>query len=203
MNKKYIVRIIAVIMMVALVSGCSGTKKNTEATENLTEMPTATTINPEPTGPVLVEESDEEGFSPQETVYTTEETVPETKPVDKNTDNGQNNATEPTTKPTDENEDPGQDNTTEPSTEPTTAPTEPENETTEVTEPPVSEGNGICCEYAEYLKMSPSDQQAFMESFSSPMEFINWLQQAEAEHNAHDSSLILDGGNVNIGDYIK
>lgn len=71
------------------------------------------------------------------------------------------------------------------------------------TEPPrtgVSQGCG--CEYAAYLAMSPGGQQAYYESFSSPEAFIAWSQSARAAHEGHDDSVRVEGGDLNIGDYI-
>ena len=42
-----------------------------------------------------------------------------------------------------------------------------------------------------------------MESFASPLEFIQWSRTAEAEHKEHDSSVEVEGGDLDIGDFIN
>lgn len=75
-------------------------------------------------------------------------------------------------------------------------PTEPK-----PTEPPVKVGP--CCEYDKYLSMSPAEQEAYMSTFSNPLEFIQWSQDAEAEHKAHDDTINIEGGDLNIGDFME
>lgn len=84
------------------------------------------------------------------------------------------------------------------------------NDNTETTEP--NEGQesdeetkpeeGFCCEYARYLAMSPADQEAYMNTFKSPLDFIEWCKTADAEHKEHDDSTNVEGGDVDIGDYM-
>lgn len=69
------------------------------------------------------------------------------------------------------------------------------------TEPPVS--SSPCCEYDKYLSMSPAEQEAYMRTFSNPLEFIQWSQDAEAEHKAHDDTIVVEGGDLNIGDFME
>ena len=58
------------------------------------------------------------------------------------------------------------------------------------------------CEYERYLSMSAADQQAYMNSFASMEEFISWSKSAAAAHDGHNTGVTVEGGNLNIGDYI-
>lgn len=80
-------------------------------------------------------------------------------------------------------------------------PTEPKPTEPIPTEPPVSDGP--CCEYEKYLAMSPAEQESYVRTFSDPMAFIQWSQNAEAEHKAHDDTINVEGGDLNIGDFMK
>lgn len=96
--------------------------------------------------------------------------------------------------------------TEEVSNETNTEETEETEETSEIPEttvPVINEGTSICCQYAAYLLMSPEEQQAYMESYDSMMDFITWAQQAEAEHTIHNDDIVVEGGDINIGDYIN
>ena len=84
-----------------------------------------------------------------------------------------------TTKPTE---------TTEPKTEgePATGTTEPQ---------------AGALSYAEYMAMSPAEQQAYYESFPTLEEFIAWHNAAQAEYEAeHDIPVVT--GPIDIGDYM-
>lgn len=55
--------------------------------------------------------------------------------------------------------------------------------------------------YAEYLAMSPADQQAYYESFPTLEEFIAWHNAAQAEYEEeHDIPVVT--GPIDIGDYM-
>lgn len=60
-----------------------------------------------------------------------------------------------------------------------------------------------CCAYGAYMKMSAAEQQAYMNTFSSPLAFVDWCKRAEAEHKAHDDTIIVEGGDLDVGDYIE
>lgn len=79
--------------------------------------------------------------------------------------------------------------------------TEPKNTEPTSAELPISDVP--CCEYDKYLAMSPAEQEAYMRTFSDPMTFIQWSQNAEEEHKAHDDTIIVEGSELNIGDYIQ
>lgn len=59
------------------------------------------------------------------------------------------------------------------------------------------------CDYAKYLALSAEAQEAYMDSFASPKDFINWCRNAEAEHATHDNRTVVEGGILDIGDYIN
>lgn len=55
--------------------------------------------------------------------------------------------------------------------------------------------------YAEYLAMSPAEQQAYYESFPTLEEFIAWHNAAQAEYEEeHDIPVVT--GPIDIGDYM-
>ena len=56
--------------------------------------------------------------------------------------------------------------------------------------------------FAEFLAMSPADQQAYMESYSDMSAFLAWYAQAEAKYKAEQGTPVTGDGNINIGDYI-
>lgn len=62
---------------------------------------------------------------------------------------------------------------------------------------------GCGCVYAEYLAKSPAEQEDYMNTFASPIDFITWCKTAEAEHSSHVTVIEASGSELNIGDYIK
>ena len=59
-----------------------------------------------------------------------------------------------------------------------------------------------CCEYGIYLAMTPEAQEAYMNGFDTPMDFIAWSQAAQVEHDAHTPQISGVGDSFDIGDYI-
>ena len=54
--------------------------------------------------------------------------------------------------------------------------------------------------FAEFLEMSPTEQQAYMESYDNIEDFLNWYRLAEEEYKAEQKyTEVGDGGNINIG----
>ena len=185
MNKKMMLGTFALLMAFLMLAGCNKNEQTEEPTESSVTVQSQETTNTVYLDP-YVGDSDEDGISSDDTEatsVTTDETISATETTENNQET--ESTTEPTTEPT-----------TDPSTEPTT------DNTPETTKPSESGSGGSCCKYSEYVKMSPAEQQAYMESFASPMDFIAWAQQAEEEHKAHDDSIIVEGGDVNLGDYI-
>lgn len=66
----------------------------------------------------------------------------------------------------------------------------------------VTENASCGCEYEAYLAMSAAEQEAYMDSFASPKDFISWSRNAEAEHAAHNTVTNVTGGDLDIGDFI-
>ena len=87
---------------------------------------------------------------------------------------------------------------TEPEAEKETAPVQKpeENETVPPTTPPSNNVNNSA--YSQYMHMSEAEQQAFIESFGSIADFMDWLNQAKAEHNANDNSVEIGSGTVDL-----
>lgn len=82
----------------------------------------------------------------------------------------------------------------------TTAPTESKAETTAPTEAPASESCG--CAYEAFLAMSGAEQEAYMNTFPSPLDFIAWCKEAEAEHASHTNVITVTGNELDLSDYI-
>jgi hypothetical protein len=57
--------------------------------------------------------------------------------------------------------------------------------------------------FAEFLEMSPSEQQAYMESYEDVMDFLEWYRNAEEEYKAEQPNYEIGDGDINIEDYIK
>lgn len=80
---------------------------------------------------------------------------------------------------------------------------------TETTEPKTdgehevgnTEPQASALSYAEYLAMSPAEQQAYYESFSTLEEFIAWHNAAQAEYEAENDIPVVTGP-IDIGDYM-
>lgn len=73
----------------------------------------------------------------------------------------------------------------------------------EMVPPVVFEKEECNCEYSNYLKMSPAEQEEYMNTFASPLDFIEWSKNALAEHEAHDTTVQASGGDLDLSDYIK
>ena len=185
MNKNWMMKTTALLVVLFMMAGCNKSEKVETPTDTGAVVQPETTVETTYVDPYVVEDDSEE--LPDDTVETTVERAEETIAATESTVETEAN-TEPTTE-------------TEETT--STQPTENENVTPETTSPSGGGNNGICCKYVEYQRMSPADQQAYMETFASPADFIVWIQQAEAAHNTHDGSIIVEGGDVNIGDYTK
>lgn len=58
--------------------------------------------------------------------------------------------------------------------------------------------------FAEFLAMSPADQQAYMESYENITDFLEWYRMAEEQYKAEQPNIEIGGnGDINIGDYIN
>ena len=172
MNKK--VLSITILAIALLISGCGKREENAVPTVS-EEMETLVNIPTE-----VVIEGPGFGLMPE---------------ADDSQEDSADNSTEgldPTEESTNE--------VTEPETSPSEAPTEPPE--TKPTEPDTGTDKKYCCDYSAYMSKSPAEQEAYMKTFSSPMDFVVWCQNAEAVHNAHNSSIEVEGGNINIGDYM-
>lgn len=73
----------------------------------------------------------------------------------------------------------------------------------ETVSPVAIEKEDCGCGYSNYAKMSPAEQEEYMNSFATPLDFIEWSKNALAEHEAHDTTIQASGGDLDISDYIK
>ena len=189
MNKKISIGILVVVLALILAFCAIPRDDATKPAENTT-VPAAETAS----------------LPTEATTAPTEYTLPEGEgfEYDATEDSTATIPTESSAQPTEGKDNPAE---TEPvsdkGTEPaeTTAPTEPA-ETTAPTEPDDSGSEYCNCAYAQYLAMSPASQQAYMDSFDSPMAFIDWCRAAEKEHEGHNTAIEVEGGDLNVGDFI-
>ena len=199
MNKKFWICLLAVAMLLAL-AGCR---------EDQVDAPAA-----DVTEPVVVETT-----VPEETTEPEEETIPlpegeGVESIDK-LPGGEENVSENTkpqdsTKPTEAKPSESKPSEAPDATEPAqteTQPAQPEEPTappaTEAPTAPPATSTSCGCAYQQFLNMSAVEQEAYMNSFESPLAFIEWAKQAKIEHEAHDTSIKVEGGDLNIGDFIN
>lgn len=75
------------------------------------------------------------------------------------------------------------------------------------TQPDEDEESGVLSPaevtYEDYMAMTPEQQQAFYESFPSLQDYIDWFNAAKAAYDASKDDVVVDGGNIDIGDYIE
>ncbi len=81
---------------------------------------------------------------------------------------------------------------TEPATEPSTEPsTEPTTEPVDLTDP-------TKVTYAQYEAMTREEKKAFVNSFATTDDYIDWLAQAR-ENDPKEDVTILDGNEIDLG----
>lgn len=115
-------------------------------------------------------------------------TTPATKPGDSETEPA--DPTDPTQPPVTDPPVTESPETEPPVTEPVpTDPTEPERAPEDYT-------------YEEYMAMTSAEQQAFSKRFPSGRAFMQWYNDAYAAYEAAKDEIEVEGGNVNIGDYM-
>lgn len=79
----------------------------------------------------------------------------------------------------------------------------PEETKPEDTEPDYSFDPSKPLTYEEYIALSAEAQEAYGRTFSNPLDFFIWLEQAKAEYDAKNPSIEVGGdGNIDIGDLI-
>lgn len=176
MNKKILIGVLAVVLVLTLAFCAIPREDATEPTQAATE-------------PVAIP-----------TAAPTEYTLPKGEGVGEIP--AEIEETESATEPAERDDEP---EATQP--EETIAPTEPAvptvpEETIAPTNPASGEESSYCCEYAEFLTWSASAQQKFMNGFASPMDYIAWCRAGEAAHAGHDTSIEVEGGDLNVGDFL-
>jgi len=128
---------------------------------------------------------------------TTEQTLPEDGTVPTGPANGagvgerddsEDDAPPPETAEPKPSTEPSTEPTTEPSTEPSTAPVDP----------PEENSDPANITYSQFTAMSPEEQEAFIDSFPSLRDYINWFNTAKAKE-ADQDKVILDGNEIDLG----
>lgn len=80
-------------------------------------------------------------------------------------------------------------------TEPTTEPeaTEPEATDPPATQPTPTDPPEVSLGFAEYLEMSPEEQEDFFTSFENPQDFFNWLNAAQKQYEETKDQIEVGG----------
>ena len=186
-------KILCGIAAVLLLTGCKlGGGKATVPSEPLNPQTTAPAVTlPEgegveewdaPIETAPVQNTEPQAGSVQATVETTEPQENTTLPPK------ESDSTEPPVQNT---------NPAEP-----TEPTKSEPEPPATTQPQTGGRNPADVTYEEYLAMSPYEQQAHYEQFSSLEAYIVWHNAALAEYEENQSSIEVTGG-IDIGDFMN
>lgn len=56
--------------------------------------------------------------------------------------------------------------------------------------------------YEQYISMSPEKQEEYFEKFDSEEEFFEWYRDAKAEYDENNKGNVVEGGSIDIGDYM-
>jgi len=56
--------------------------------------------------------------------------------------------------------------------------------------------------YEQYMSMTPEEQQKYFESFESEQAFFDWYRKAKEEYDKNYKGNEIDGGSIDIGDYM-
>lgn len=185
MKKKVAVAALAVLLAVVLVVIFAFSGNEEEA--------------PPETEPVVTAE--------ETTVATTEATIPglEDSIFDEETEET-TEATEKTeeTEETEETAPPEQDNTKPTKPKPTeTEPAETDPAETEPTEAEPTVPSVEEMDYETFQKLSPAEQQAFVESFDSIEEFFAWYNAAKEAYEKANAPIEVGGGAIDIGAIVE
>lgn len=192
MNKKILIGVLVVVLVLILAFCAIPRNDSTEPMQGSTEPISAPTAEPT-AAPTEYTLPAGEGFESDTTIETKPTEAP-TQPTEGKDDSAE-------TKPVSDKGKKPEETTVPTNPAETVVPTEP----AETTTPTESDDGGseYCnCKYAQYLAMSPAGQQSYMDSFDSPMAFIEWCRTAEKEHNNHDTSIKVEGGDLDVGDFV-
>lgn len=188
MNKKLTVCLVTVALLI--LAGCGS--KTSEATEETalkatqeTTQETTLETTPPTTATISLEQSIAETGGIEDSIF--DDDVPETT---------QPSATKPQEKP----DSPGLDVPDAPDKKPENGGSNNKPSSTEPTAPTVSDTGKTPTDYEKFQAQSPSEQQKFMESFSSVDAFFAWYNNAKTEHEALNPPIeIGGGGEVDLG----
>lgn len=171
-------RMIAMLLIVAVLLAMTACKKNTNEAESTTEASIPGVVD------LPVEIEVDWDNLPESTAAT------EAKPSSDETE-----ATEAETAkdPTQSATTPTTDSSTESTTAPTTG---PEQETTKPTEPAAK-----LTDYEWYNSLSGAEQKAFMETFDSIEAFFDWYNNAKAEYEAQKPGIDVGDGVIDLEDF--
>lgn len=57
---------------------------------------------------------------------------------------------------------------------------------------------GYCCAFSKYRDMTGTEQKTFAEKFSDMDAFFDWYDQAEIEHEKHDTAIEIGNGPIDM-----
>ena len=171
---------IALVLAIAIGIMCfAGCRREEPSSPVLSGDPTTPTTPTAPANPVVDPEKDNSKEPPVEAPTMPEETDPQdTKPVDPEQNATQPEATEP-------------EETQPEATEPEA--TEPEATDPPATQPTPTDPPEVSLGFAEYLEMSPEEQEDFFTSFEDPQDFFNWLNAAQKQYEETKDQIEVGG----------
>lgn len=196
MNKKWIIAIVLVVVLVGLLVVAGRLDRDTSISANdipeTQETPVAPTA-PEQTDSAQPEESTEPSIpGVEDSIFDDEE--PAVVPGREQTNTG-NETKDPAT---DTKEPTGN---TEPTqkpeaTEPTTKPTEPADK------PSGGNTDSGKMTYDDYQSMSPAEQQEYMDSFENIDGFFDWYNSAKDQYEEENPPIDVGDGEIDLGEII-
>lgn len=200
MNRRVYALLFVAILLLAMAA-CNK-KKNTEATNTSIMIETIPIETTEETTPGSIK-IDEIIMDPRTLELDEAETIEETKSLDQS-----RSATEEKDTITSANIEKNSPETTTVEETKETTPNEPQMEETTPTQTPTTsdkmDGAEVVVraltEYEKYIAMSGDEQLAFMNTFTSVNEFIEWYNNAKAEYDSN--VIIIDGSVIDVKEIV-
>ena len=78
--------------------------------------------------------------------------------------------------------------------------TQPEGTTPETTQPEENTTEGMT--FSQYNALTPEEQEAFISSFPTLRDFIDWWNAAKAAEESGSGDVITGDPSIDLGDYI-
>lgn len=200
MKKRIFQCLIPVLALLLIFSGCR--KKPAETTAPSDEADSTTQSTAEST-PGLIE-NDFDWDEVEENTESTEDDEDATIPTQGKEDDNESTIPTESNRPGSNNNPPesgGLQDPEDPEEPNDSAPTNPGTQKPDPTDPNPTEKPDVSpddVDYETFMAMSPSEQQAFMESFDSIEDFFVWFQEAKQKYEDEHPSVDVGDGNVTI-----